>query len=272
MESNRLAWLRWNALGYYGCPEPSTSVEATINTTGNPWLIWAIVLKQAKRGQFDLLPTLVPFCTQTADPVLARVCSAVLGDAGTETCLVSIVRELEMAQYYEVALNLCDALYSQGKLANIPLLLEAYLRFCRVGDVDIIPIWLADLIESNEDELVSEPHRFEDIEDYRDFVLDYYTLVVRELGTDQKVAHKGKEFGVIPFSKYMLTRIRQPYPRTTLRRKFEASTGIDCTPFYKDGALQPLAAAAIIEGFLNSTEADQYQNGARYFFGHRIPD
>jgi hypothetical protein len=56
------------------------------------------------------------------------------------------------------------------------------------------------------------------------------------------------------------------------RRRFEASTGIDCSGFYKDRNFQPLTAAAILEDFLESPEVARYEEGVRYFFGHRIPE
>ena len=52
---------------------------------------------------------------------------------------------------------------------------------------------------------------------------------------------------------------------------FEASTGVDCSGFYdKEHRLQPLAAAAIMESFLESDQGGRFQPGCRYFFGHLI--
>ena len=42
--------------------------------------------------------------------------------------------------------------------------------------------------------------------------------------------------------------------------------------YKKEGVIQPLATAAILEEFLESPEAAKYEDGVRYFFGHRIPD
>jgi hypothetical protein len=57
-----------------------------------------------------------------------------------------------------------------------------------------------------------------------------------------------------------------------LRRRFEASTGIDCHDFYVEQGFQPLSAARIAEDFLNGPQAAKYEEGCRYFFGHLIPD
>jgi hypothetical protein len=57
----------------------------------------------------------------------------------------------------------------------------------------------------------------------------------------------------------------------TLRHRFEASTGIDCRAFYKNDDVQPLAAAEILERFLESGAAARFVPGKRYFFGHEVP-
>ena len=56
-------------------------------------------------------------------------------------------------------------------------------------------------------------------------------------------------------------------------RCFRAMTGLDCRDVYtKEGTLQRLTAAAFIEDWLESSEAERFAPGGRYFFGHRIPD
>lgn len=56
-------------------------------------------------------------------------------------------------------------------------------------------------------------------------------------------------------------------------RSFRAMTGLDCRDVYtKEGALQRLTTAAILEDWLDSGEAERFEPGVRYFFGHRIPD
>src|SRR5690606_18492952 len=57
-----------------------------------------------------------------------------------------------------------------------------------------------------------------------------------------------------------------------LRERFEPMTGIDCTDFFTPQPWTPLAATAIAEDFLASEASHRYEPGARYFFGHRIPD
>jgi hypothetical protein len=56
-----------------------------------------------------------------------------------------------------------------------------------------------------------------------------------------------------------------------LRRRFEASTGINCTSFFKEERFQPLTAAAVLEEFLSSSEATKFVRSHKYFFGWPVP-
>lgn len=60
-------------------------------------------------------------------------------------------------------------------------------------------------------------------------------------------------------------------PPWWLRRRFEAMTGIDCGSFYEDEEFQPLTGAALLEDFRDSGGLAQFDEGVRYFFGHRVP-
>jgi hypothetical protein len=107
---------------------------------------------------------------------------------------------------------------------------------------------------------------------FRAAVMNHYSKLVDQFGSEDVIIFEGKRFGVRALAERALELVRLPYFRPYLRQKFEAATGIDCSGFYKDEQLQPLTAAAILEDFLASPEAAQYQEGVRYFFGHRIPD
>jgi hypothetical protein len=63
--------------------------------------------------------------------------------------------------------------------------------------------------------------------------------------------------------------VEMPY---TGRHIFEASTGIDCRPFFRNKEFQPLNAAAILEEFLASPAAEKFNPNIRYFFGRFVPD
>jgi len=94
-------------------------------------------------------------------------------------------------------------------------------------------------------------------------------------GPDDRIAiAAGRVFELEPFARSMLQTIAGGRDDRVEweRMLFEATTGISCRGFFgPDRLLRPLAAAAIIEEFLDSGAASRFQAGARYFFGHRIP-
>lgn len=229
-----------------------------------------MALKRAKSGDFALVSRLVEICKSATHPMLARVSSDVLGDAGTSTCFQNITKQMKNEENVGIVLNFCEALYYQGKLSNILLLLSSYEKYASNSDFDIVPVWISDLLESDEEQQLPEPDSLE-LDEYREAVLKRYTELLQKFGTDDILVFKGEMFGVISMAHFILGRIRMPYVRTSLRRKFEASTGVNCTEFYRNGVIQPLTAASIIEEFLASPESAKYAEGVRYFFGHRIP-
>ena len=54
---------------------------------------------------------------------------------------------------------------------------------------------------------------------------------------------------------------------------FEANSGVPCREFYSLALeFQPLAAAAVVEQFLDSDAPRRYEPGVRYFMGNRLDD
>jgi hypothetical protein len=262
--------LDWDNRGYFGCPDPPQGLTLPPDPALDPWGYWIFAFHRAKRGDFSFLPVLKQILTNSADWLLVATCSDLVGDAGTNAAFDSLLEALRQAEDFPRAREICNALYLRGKLSDAAVLLKAYQRFSSFKDADILPVWISDLLES-EDGPLSEPTGFEDLEDYGIAVQASVRNLVEQFGSDQVYVFRRKRFGVVSLAKDILERVRQPFARSILRHKFEASTGIDCTSFYKSGELQALTAAAIIEDFLESTEAAKYQEGVRFFFGHRIP-
>ncbi len=217
------------------------------------------------------MPSVIPLCLQTEDPVLGQLASYLLGDAGTFSCFQTIIEELCAAENPGIILDFCRALHFRGMLSDVPIILQAYERISMFNDADIIPVWLSNLLEP-EDDVLSEPEKFDDVKDYSAAVMDRYRQLSNDFGTDQVLVFREGRFGVVGQAKYILRRVGEPFVRGELRHRFEASTGVNCSSFYKKGVIQPLAAAALLEEFLESPEAEKYEEGVRYFFGHRIPE
>jgi hypothetical protein len=265
----------WESSGYFGCPEPPPGIEQAPVLPTNPYMLWLVALQRAKRGQFDLLPRLIELYEQESDYVLKCLCTFLLGDAGTAPCFQTIIQRVnqEFAETtnYEITLDFCDALHSRGRLADVPLLLAAYESFSYLSEADIIPCYLSHLLEYPIGTLI-DPVNFASPTAYREAVMDRYQQMKVELGGDQVFVFGGQRFGVVRFAQLFLDRMRHPHVQDFWRRKFEASTGINCSVFYQDGRFQPLSAAAVVEEFLESPSANRYEDGVRYFWGHRIPD
>lgn len=266
-----LTGLDWEGLGYFGCPDRPTGLELPADKITDPWSLWIIAFHRSKLGDFTYLSALTTSLKNSADWLLVTTCSDLLGDAGTEGCFESLLEGLREVRDFPRAREICRALYLRGKLSDVPMLVNVYENFSSIKEAEIIPVWIADLLEK-EDGLISEPTHFEDEEDYCDAVMNSYWQLIDELGSDQVFVFNGVRFSVTTLGQHIIERVRQPFVRSTLRQKFEASTGINCTKFYRGGELQPLSTAAIVEKFLESPEAEKYEDGVRYFFGHRIPD
>jgi hypothetical protein len=107
---------------------------------------------------------------------------------------------------------------------------------------------------------------------YRAAVLARRDELAEALGSERALVFHGELLSVTRVAARLLEAARRPAFRTLYRRRFEAMTGIDCSPFYVRRQFQPLTAAALVEGFLEGPRAAEFRPGARYFFGHRIPD
>jgi hypothetical protein len=194
-----------------------------------------------------------------------------LGDAGTSGCFEAIIRELIATSSTELTINFCDALATRGKLADVPLILESYEYVATIEDAAVIPSHLSNLLEP-EVGAIADPSQLPSVDEYHAIVMERYQELATSFGTDQLSVLRGAEFGVVPLARQILDRARRPYFPSDLSRRFSTSTGIDSAQFYKNKEFQPLSTAAVVEAFLDSPEAAKYEDGVRYFFGHRIPD
>jgi len=261
----------WRGRGYFNCPAPPANVRLPSSPLTDPWLWWQVAFHRAKGGDFALLPGLIEIAVEADDHFLEAACSLLLGDAGTPGCFDAIVRELTTTSSTELTLNFSDALATRGRLADVPVILQAYTNVADIEDAAVIPSHLSDLLEPDVG-AIADPSLLRSLDEYEAAVMNRYHQLVTEFGTDQVLILRRQRFGVVPMARQMLDRARRPHFPSDLQRRFSASTGIDSAPFYRNGEFQPLTTAAIIEEFLESPGAARYEDGARYFFGHAIPD
>jgi len=250
--------------GYLGSPAVPKDVQLPSNYLDDPWRVCALALERAKQGDFGLMPALLQLHGNTNEAALDHVCSALLTDAGTVTCFSRIVEIVKSEPNLSRVFDFCGALAVRGELSYIPILLDKYLSNEGSAEAECLTDYIRVLVG---DQLLSV-----DADDYEDAVMLCYQRMLNEFNNERVLVLQGERYGVIRLARHILRDLRSPYFLLRWKLGFEAATGIDCSSWYQGETLQPLAAAAIIEEFLESPQSAKYEDGVRYFFGHRIPD
>lgn len=262
----------WEGRGYFAFLDAAAPTNALQSASSaiEPFVCWRSALASASAGDFSRLPGLVDLSTQNISPVVARLCSELLGDAGPASCIVDVAARLATgSDRFEESLRWCRVLAQRGNLADVPLVLDTLSRFADVRDADIISALISDWLEEGEE--LFDYTDFESMEHYREAVLSRHSTLIDKFGTDQVSLVNGERRNVVWLGQRILRRLREPYFPYALRRTFECMTGIDCSSFYQNGRIKPMQAAALLEGFLESSQSRQFDDGVPYFFGHRIP-
>ena len=160
------------------------------------------------------------------------------------------------------------------QLWSVPIMLEIYLVTRDRPDAELLAFSISDILEAE-----PGPVFLAELPDheYRESVLEIYGRLCDALGSSEVAVRHGRPFSVLSTARHLLAMLTSPeldaedVPEE--RMYFEAATGVDCRDFFDEAhELRPLAAASIVEEFLGSPEAARYEDGVRYFFGHRIPD
>ncbi|QRK12584.1 hypothetical protein JQX13_22675 [Archangium violaceum] len=270
--------------GYFPRPTPPDFPELQEEPDKRLWLRTEEIFNLLKMGDFSRVEELLEIYRKTEDGVLRATIRTLLGDAGTFSCFQQMREELEaerktqdkMALYYyrDKASAYCDAFVNWGFLDAVPVIVDHYitLRLARIKDVDYFPIMLSLMMEREWSLLAVEPPE-DALEEYLGLVMHRYEALCAQYGSGNVLVFNG-ELASVKYFAHRLAHDLGPARRAEvdLRRRFEASTGIDCHDMFVDKVFQPLAAARIAESFLNSPDAAKYEDGVRYFFGHRIPD
>lgn len=156
--------------------------------------------------------------------------------------------------------------------------IERHLSYLLEEENDMIWIGAEEkaVISDTDDEDI-DVFKVVDFESFAKEVRSAVDEVIESVGSADKPVYEGRLLDVAEIARrlhHRLTSEDEAVGRIYRERMlFEASTGIDCSDFYdKNGGLQYLQAAAIIENFLESDAVDRFEPGLRYFFGHPIPD
>jgi hypothetical protein len=277
-------------LGYW-TPEglPVNLLDPQALRDRNPWIVLTALVERAKRGDFKNLGLIFPCLRASAEGAFWYACSYALSDAAPAPVLRQLVNEFRSEIWDKKDLwtteYVVDTLYHSLRLWTVPILLKFYLEIedpVRLSEstddwdqpsLILIPRYLSQLLETEPGPIAESdfPHP-----EYGALVQGIYEQRCRELGSPEVAILNGKPFSVRSATEWLLAALTadeiNEQEVAEGRMLFEASTGVDCRPFFKDFKLQPLTAAGIVEDFLDSLDAAKYKDGVRYFFGHRIPD
>lgn len=263
----------WMDRGYHAAPFLAADLLQLSEPERELWSGWQDRLFAAKQGRFGGITGLIDIYEKSGNWLLSGACADLLGDAGDAACLQRMAERIGKIQDPIVDLmmriDFSVAFGTAGSLALAPVIVETYRNGHDLDDADILPYVLSSMIEPQL-EAFGDPEEYASVDDYCDAVLARHAELGARLGPHATV-FRGETFGVRKLARAVLDSVAGGTLNLRLRQKFEASTGIETAQFYKGGRLQPLTAAAIVEGFLASPAAADYVDGARYFFGHRIP-
>lgn len=268
--------------GYFVHPFPRDDPRVLAGPEAPRWFELQDGLAGLVRGDFSALPALLKCVRHSRDWRLKSAALRVLGDAGTVECFRDMRAELEQGSREgpfdvasrELVLLYCRAFAAWGRLDVVPVLLDQYLRLrlASTPEIALLPLLIAQLLADRRGDMLAHEPPEEHIEDYLNLVMERYESVVQALGSDKALVFRGALQSV----RGLAERIRHPTTRyvsvelVTLRERFEPATGIDCSEIFADG-VDTFAAAALAERFLDAPEAARFDDGVRYFFGHRVP-
>jgi hypothetical protein len=261
----------WNARGYHAFPLTEQD-RLDLGAEAGAWQAYAQLLERAKQGNFAEVRRLIEWHDSSNNWVLGRAYLKLLGDAGKAADLRDLLVNVLPNDPVHYRYSFCETLGNWGSLSVVPTLVDLYALSPKSQDAPYIPPRISRLLEAEPGPVSKYPVEGADAEvaAYVQFVTAHYEILKSALGGDDAVVFRGEKLSVAAVARRGLDDLGKDRFDEEMRHKFEAMTGIDCSSFYRDGELQPLAAAALLEEFLEGPEPAKYEEGVRYFFGRAI--
>jgi hypothetical protein len=267
---------QWSRRGYfYASPPPEDLRSPRALGSNDPWIALAARLEYAKAGEFEALRDLPERATEDVSRLYAHACMSLFGDASRDAH-IDLLRPRLASGSSEACFEGCWAAYCSGEVRLVPDVLAGVSRIHSAGDRESVCYWVCDLLEPTEDAPLRNSVGI-DLKDWLPLAWKAFETIRDGLGTDRVAVWRGKPFSIDALVAEMLaflSRIDEEPGASglfiALRHRFEAATGVDCGSFFKDGQLQPLATAAILEEF-EEARPSSFREPGRYFFGRRVP-
>lgn len=273
---NKPLWLNWEGRGYFGVPhQPARAFP--VRPLEDATATWMSAFQHARQGNFRYVGEVARLIGHEREELLYDLCADLLGDAGLSAVFADLLAFLALDDLNtDLTYAWCQAIAARGRLGDIPALLDAYEA--NISDInddnEIVPIYIASVIEPAEVSPLYNTENFSNVGQYRASVADRCQALAQRFGGDDVLLWRGEPTSVRRMARHLLEAAgprKLVLPHRT-RHRFEASTGIDCTAMFdRRGNFKALAAAAIAEAFLDSPAAEKYVDGVRYFFGHALP-
>lgn len=297
--------LNWRKLGY--SYTLSVAEARQIREGGadlqDDWLRIIAIVEAAKAGDFSASIDLQSFVKPSRTLNTAPTALFLIGDFGRNEDLIFLADMMKSGEG-QIAVYACEAARNAGAAWLIPHMLSAWENSTSLAAHEIIGFAIADLLETAQslDEIgeiadkasvftqdraemlstIGAPHGLPKsvnsnaTEDFRNTVLNVYSGFCDKYGND-KAIWGGKPFNVVTFAEEFLALITDRnftvYNSPLVekyRAKFEATTGTDCSEFFRNNMLQQIVAVGALERFLDSNERQRFKVGVRYFYGREI--
>lgn len=236
------------------------------------WRAFAEHVAAAKRGDFSAIPRVLDVYDHDASWVRRGAYVRLMGDAGPDALLERIHGALMPGAPLDYVYDFAETLFYWGRLDVVPTLVEIYRDNHPYQDAHYIPPRLSLLLEEERGLLGKfniKPSAKEAAATCA-LALERHAELREQLG-DHAFVFRGRLLDVTWIAQRALADLAGGKLDPEMRHKLEAMTGVDCSSFYADEVLQPLAAAVVLEDFIAGPLPSRLQPGRRYFFGHPVP-
>jgi hypothetical protein len=237
------------------------------------WQTYANYVEAAKAGRFAVISELLQIYDDDADWVRRAAYIDLMGDAGTSALVERIHQHLLAGLPADYTWNFAQLLFYWGRLDIVPTLIEGWRAGYAYQDAAYVPPRLSLLLEPemrSEFDFPDEKSSPAEADTFRDEMLERHAALRDEYG-EHAFVFRGRPLDIEWIIRCALADLAKGELDPEMRHKIEAMTGIDCSCFYHREALQPLAAAALLEDMLASLDLFPFVPGQRYFFGHPVP-
>lgn len=266
-----------NGDGFFFPAEPDAKLtDPKYHHDANPYIQISSLLESAKRGDFAdcHLVSELPL-RHAEDPTVWYTWATFLGYVCPMDVVNSAVQRILSTYRGELPYYVCDhvsrVMASTQQLVFVPTLMDWWSTRADTELGELLAGRLGVMLEHDWGaiSMAAGGERAQ-----RDRVEAACATLRNQAGTESISVRRGELFSARGTALRMLSVLRDvDADREDFiddRLVWEACTGVDLRPAFRNGELLTLTAAAIVEDALNPGTLDVFDAGSRYFFGHRI--